>query len=184
MNVLDNETVKSILSRRSVRSYTEKELSRDIIEKLLLCAMWAPSARNIQPCHVRALTDKSALESMNTDYKNKIGWDVPAYSRWDENAFYQGAPAVFFIFAETKSFIDAGIMVENIALAAESMNLGSCIIGCIRDLFDAPEGEKWKKLLNIPEDWHFLISIAVGEKAECPRPKERKPENFKIIDKI
>lgn len=181
---MNNETVNAILRRRTIRSYTENPLSDEVLQTLLDCAMWAPSGRNTQPCHIRALTDKKALEQLNIDFKNKVGWDTPAYTRWDVNPVYQGAPALFFIFGETKDDMNGGIAVENIAVAAEGMGLGSCIIASVGSLMSAPEGNKWKRLLEIPEDYHFIIAIAVGEKAEDPEPKERKPENFRIIKNV
>ena len=181
---LDNPTVNAVLNRRTIRSYKDEELPREVLEKLLECAMWAPSGRNSQPCHVRVLTDKRALDALNTDFKNKVGWDTPAYTRWDVNPIYQGAPAMFFIYAENKTDMNGGIMVENIAVAAEGMGLGSVIIGSVGALLEAPEGDKWKKILDIPENYEFIIAIAVGVKAEDPEPKERKPENFRIIEDI
>lgn len=181
---MNNETVNAILRRRTIRSYTENPLSDEVLQTLLDCAMWAPSGRNTQPCHIRVLTDKKALEQLNIDFKNKVGWDTPAYTRWDVNPVYQGAPALFFIFGETKDDMNGGIAVENIAVAAEGMGLGSCIIASVGSLMSAPEGNKWKRLLEIPEDYHFIIAIAVGEKAEDPEPKERKPENFRIIKNV
>lgn len=181
---MNNEVVKTILRRRTIRSYTENPLSDEVLQTLLDCAMWAPSGRNTQPCHIRVLTDKKALDRLNIDFKNKVGWDTPAYTRWDVNPVYQGAPALFFIFGETKDDMNAGIAVENIAIAAEGMGLGSCIIASVGSLMSAPEGNKWKKALEIPEDYYFIIAIAVGEKAEEPEPKERKPENFRIIKEV
>lgn len=178
----DNEVIKAILGRRTIRSFTDKKLDRETIQLLLDCAMWAPSGRNSQPCHVRVITDKKVLDALNTDFKNKVGWDTPAYTRWDVNPVYQGAPAMFFIYAENKTDMNGGIMVENIAIAAEGLGLGSCIIASVGGLLEAPEGDKWKRILDIPENFEFIISIAVGEKAEEPEPKERKPENFRIIE--
>lgn len=179
-----NPVAQAILKRRTIREYKDTPLKKEVIEKLLECAMWAPSGRNSQPCHVRVLADKKALDALNTDFKNKVGWDTPAYTRWDTNPVYQGAPAMFFIYAETKDGMNSGIMVENIAIAAEGMGLGSCIIASVGGLLEAPEGKKWKKILDIPEYFNFCIAIAVGEKAEEPEPKERKPENFRIIEDI
>lgn len=181
---IENPVTDAILKRRTIRSYTDEPLPRDAIEKLLECAMWAPSGRNSQACQVRVINDKKILDKLNIDFKNKVGWDTPAYTRWDINPVYQGAPSMFFIFAPTKDNMNGGIMVENIALAAEGMGLGSCIIASVGGLLDAPEGKKWKKLLKVPEDFEFVIAVSVGFKAEEPEPKERKPENFIIVEDI
>ncbi len=179
---IDNPVVEAILKRRTIRSYKDEPLPREAIEKLLECAMWAPSGRNTQPCHVRVIADKQLLDELNTDFKNKVGWDTPAYTRWDVNPVYHGAPSMFFIFADNKTDMNGGIMVENIAIAARGMGLGSCIIASVGSLIESEEGKKWKRLMDIPEDFIFIIAVAVGEPAEEPEPKERKPENFRIVE--
>ena len=78
--------------------------------------------------------------------------------------------------------MNAGLAVENIVIAAEGMGLGSCIIASVGSLLKAPEGERWKKIIDIPENYIFQIAIAVGEKDEEPAPKERHPENFRIVE--
>ena len=77
--------------------------------------------------------------------------------------------------------MDAGIMVENIAIAAKGMGLGSVIIASIGGLLSAPEGLKWKQKLDIPEEYKFLIACAVGNGCEDPAPKPRKKEQFRVI---
>lgn len=76
----------------------------------------------------------------------------------------------------------AGLMAENIALAAKSLGLGSCMVGSIGGLFDNEEGsKKWKKILEIPEDWCFLLGMTLGYPNEEPPMKEREDGHIKII---
>lgn len=179
--LIHNETIDNILTRRTIRDYTPVQVTDEQLETLLECAMWAPSGRNGQPCHVRVVQSKEMLDEMNVDFKNLVGWDTPAYTNWDKNPFYQNAPTVFFIYAEGNSHMDAGIMVENIAIAAKGMGLGSVIIASIGGLLNEKEGIKWKQKLDIPDDYKFLIAIAVGNGCEDPAPKPRKKEQFRVI---
>lgn len=182
-DIIRNETVDLLLSRRTVRSYTEEPLTEAELATLLECAMWSPSGRNGQPCHVRVVTEHEALEEINRDFKDTVGWDTPAYTRWDVNPVYQTAPALLLIFSEKDAAMDAGIMVSNIVTAAESLGLNSVIIGSIGALFDGEKGGKWKAYAGVPEEYKFMISVAVGHGAENPEPKPRKPENFRVIGK-
>ena len=179
--MIHNETIDNILNRRTIREYTDEKLSEEEIETLLTCAMWAPSGRNGQPCHIRVVQDKAFLDEMNVDFKNLVGWDTPAYTNWDKNPFYQNAPAVMFMYGTGENYMDGGLMAENIALAAKSMGLGTCIIGRIGGQLDKPEGNKWKEKLDIPESYRFLIAVAVGHGDEDPAPKPRKAEQYKVI---
>ncbi len=179
--MIHNETIDNILSRRTIREYTSEQISEEQLETLFQCAMWAPSGRNGQPCHVRAVQSKKMLDEMNTDFKNLVGWDTPAYTNWDKNPFYQNAPTVFFLYSEFDSHTDAGIMAENIALGAKGLGLGSVIIASIGTLLNDEKGNKWKAKLDIPENYKFLIAVAVGYGDENPAPKPRKTEQYKVV---
>ena len=68
--------------------------------------------------------------------------------------------------------MDAGIAVQNMAIAAESMGLGNLIIGCV---YDALHGEKkayFDKTLAIPEGYSFQIALAVGHKTDNKTPHD------------
>lgn len=181
IKVIYNETINHILERRTIREYTSEQITDEELETLLTCAMWAPSGRNSQPCHLRVVQSKKFLDEMNVDFKNLVGWDTPAYTNWDKNPFYQNAPTVLFMYSKDDSSMDGGLMAENIALAAKSMGLGTCIIGSIGALLNHEEGKKWKEKLDIPGDFRFLIAIAVGHGDENPAPKPRKPEQYIVV---
>lgn len=68
------------------------------------------------------------------------------------------------------SSVDAGIAVQNIALAAESLGLGSLIIGCIRGALQGPKKAYFAEALKFPEGYEYKIAIAVGEKAAEKTP--------------
>ena len=115
------------------------------------------------------------------DFKDFVGYDTPAYSRYSTNPVYQNAPSMMMIFSENASKLDAGIMVENVAVCAKGIGLDSVIILSIRQLFDSPNGNKWKKFLSIPENYQFDIAISIGHGNEKPEKKPRNEEQFKII---
>ena len=113
--IIRNEAVNAVLERQSIREYTAQKLTKDELETLALAAKKAPSARNLQPCIVRFITNKDLLDEINADFKDHVGADTPAYSRYQTNPVYHNAPVMAMIFSENGSKIDAGIMVENIA---------------------------------------------------------------------
>lgn len=175
--LFENPVIKAITQRRAVRSYTDEPLTDEEITVLLKCAMLAPSGRNGQHCVVRVLADKEKLDELNVDFKNKVGWDTPAYTRWDVNPVYQTAPAMFFIYADVPAPVDAGIMAENLAIAAKGLGLDSVIIGSVGGLLDGDE-TKWKDILRVGHELRFMLSVAIGHGAESPEIKPRKEEEF------
>ncbi len=176
-----NETLQNIFKRQTIRSYTPEQISDDALSILMQAAKAAPSARNLQPCHVRFVQNKAYLDGMNTDFKEVVGYDTPAYTRWDVNPVYQTAPTLALIFAEGESYMDAGLMCENIVLAAESLGLGTCIIGSIGALFEDPRGDKWKTICNIPVSYKFQIAVAIGHPNETPERKPRFDDRMQVI---
>ena len=178
-----NEVLNTILKRQTIRSYKPEQISDEELEALKMAALKAPSGRNCQPCHVRFIQNKAMLDQMNTDFKELVGYDTPAYTRWDVNPVYHNAPTFIAIFAEGESYMDGGIMCENICIAAEGLGLGTCIIGSVGALFadGNAEGNKWKRTWNIPEDYKFLIAIAVGYPNEKPEMKPRFDDRIEVI---
>ena len=58
--------------------------------------------------------------------------------------------------------VDAGIAVQNLALSAWGMGLGSVILGRPRDLLTSEKGAEWEKKLGFPADHEFAIAIVIG----------------------
>ena len=176
-----NDTLKYIFTRQTIRSYKNEQITDEQLENLMEAAKKAPSGRNCQPCHVRFIQNHDYLEGINKDFKDTVGWDTPAYTRWDVNPVYQTAPTLAVIFAENESYTDAGIMCENIVIAAESMGLGTCIIGSVGALFENERGLKWREIFDIPSHYKFQIAIAIGYPDEKPEQKPRFDDRIKVI---
>lgn len=177
-----NDTIKTILSRQTIREYTSQQVPDELLDVIIQSAIRSPSARNTQPCHLRITKNAELLDEMNTDFKNLVGWDTPAYTGYDVRPVYHNAPVFIFIFAENPDGMSAGLMAENIALASHSLGLGSCMIGSLGALFEDSEmGKKWKNILDIPEDWHFLLGISLGYPNEKPPFKAREDGHVKFI---
>ncbi len=178
-----NETVENILTRQTIREYTKEQVPEELLDIVLKAAVRAPSGRNTQPCHLRVIKNKERLDEMNTDFKNIVGWDTPAYTGWNLRPVYHNAPVFIFIFAKGKDGMSAGLMAENIALCAKALGLGTCMVGSLGALFDDEAGgKKWKEILKVPEDWHFLLGITLGFPNETPPMKEREDGHILFID--
>lgn len=93
----------------------------------------------------------------------------------NSNNFYYSAPTVFILSVD-KDFkwnkLDAGMAAENIALAAQSMGLGSLIIGIIDDAMRGAKKDYFSKALHFSENYEFAIAVAAGHKATEKEPHE------------
>jgi len=179
---IENDVTKVIFETQTIREYKDIKLTDNEMETLMKAAIASPSGRNSQPCHVRFIVNRELLEEINHDFKEFVGYDTPAYTRFDTNPVYQNAPMMAMIFSENGAAMDAGIMVENLAICAKGIGLDSVIIGSVGALFDGPDSAKWKKRLNIPEHFKFDIAISIGHGDEKPEPKPRNTEQYQIVE--
>lgn len=160
-----SDFLEVIRTRSSIRAYEDTALSGEQIEQLVEAALFAPTAANRQEFHVSVVKKGNPVLDEIEDERNK-GNSVP-------NNFYYDAPLVLFISAD-KTFrwseLDAGIVVENVHLAAHSLGLGSLIIGCIKDALTQDKAPYFAKKLDFPENYEFKIAIAVGYPATTKEP--------------
>jgi nitroreductase len=184
-----NEVLRVICNRRSVRKYKAKQITDVELNQILDAALNAPSAMNQQKWHFTVVQDQVMLQKMVAIIKENMmnsGSDllanranIPGYHT------FHNAPTVILISADDKAKfvqIDCGAAAENIALAAESLLIGSCIITSSAYLFASEKGEELKKKLGIPSGYSHVCSVALGYK-EGANPVAP-PRNEKVINYI
>jgi nitroreductase len=171
---ISNQVLSTIKQRSSARAYSTEQLTQSELDTILKAGLMAPTGMNRQEIHFTAVKgDNPVLAELDEEKRKLRGQEKQPHN------FYYEAPFVIFLSAEEEfkwSRVDAGIAVENMALAAESLGLGTLIIGCV---YDALHGEKQKyfsEKLQIPEGYSFQIALAVGHKTDNKTPHEYDPE--------
>ena len=162
------KTCEDIAKRSSTRAYQAEKLPEDVMRKLLEAGLQGPTAANRQEVHFTVVPGgHPVLAEMEAEM----------YRLWEKNpgpkTFYYDAPAVIFLSGDASMFwspLDAGIAVENIALAAEDLGLGSLIIGCVKDALRGEKKAYFGEKLGFPEGYEFEVAIAVGYKATEKTP--------------
>ncbi len=160
-----NETIRSILDRRSIRGYKDIPVEPAQLEALKECALASPTAVNAQSWHFTFVTDRDVISRV--DSATMAVLDPAGRERMMARggAIFYNAPLAVFISCDRDSKwgdVDAGIAVENLALAAHSMGLGSVIIGMCGAAFKGSEEAELAELLHFPENHRFAIAIAIG----------------------
>lgn len=174
-----NQVVDCIMSRRSIRAYKPEQIKDEELKTILECAINAPSARNSQPWEVRVMQNKDAIENLNKEViADMIEKRPEAKERFaDENAsVFFHAPTLLVVAYDTTQYwgqSDCGMLVQNVLLAAESMNIGSCAVGCCREYINSPKAADFVKSLNLTENYVVYLTVTLGYKDENPDAKPR-----------
>jgi len=167
------DVLESIRERRSVRRFTEKPVTREQIEAILEAARWAPSWNNVQPWRILIVTDPKRKEAL----KETLPSINPAAKGFDQ------APLLLVLIAERgKSgfygsaaitdkgdwyLFDAGLVAQNIALAAHGLGLGTVHVGALN------HGEAGR-ILGVPEGFEVIEILPLGHPASPPKAPPRK----------
>ena len=159
-----NPVLSAIMARRSVRKYLDKPVEHEKLETVALAGINAPSARNWQNWAVRIVEDQ------------KLMADVKGMCRNAPNLICVCAPK------DGHFDLDAGLLGENMMLAAQSLGLGTCIqTGPVRFLTTDEKAKAFRESLDIPADYKLLYIIAIGYPDEQPDAKPRDASKVKYI---
>ncbi|MCI9336890.1 MAG: nitroreductase [Lachnospiraceae bacterium] len=163
-----NKVIETIRERSSTRGYTAQPLTEEELDILLHAGLQAPTAANRQEIHFTVLPGSHPILLELEEEKNRLREIIsPPHN------FYYEAPVVVIISADSAypwGSLDAGIAVENMALAAESLGLGNLIIGCIRDAMQGEKRDYFSGALRFPSSYEYKIAIAFGHKAVTKEP--------------
>lgn len=163
------EALEAILSRRSIRKYVSKQVSKKTICELLEAAMSAPSAHNQQPWHFVIITDREILNR------------IPEFHPYSE--MLREARLAIAVCGDLQSDKGEGFWVQdcsaatqNILLAAHAKGLGAVWLG----IYPIPRlVEGIQRLLGLPESIMPLSLISIGYPAE-EKPRSNRYDNPKI----
>ena len=164
------ELEEAIKGRRSIRAFKQQDVPKEIVEKIIDNARYAPSAGNIQPWEF--------VIARELETRKKLA--RAAYNQ----AFVEEAPVVIVVCAdETQSSIHYGkrghtlyciqhtaAAIQNILLVAYSLGLGTCWVGAFNE-------NEAKKAVKTPDGVWPVAMIPVGYPNKFPSPIDRKPLN-------
>jgi len=158
------DAVEAILSRRSIRKYTDGKIPEELVTELLEAAMAAPSANNQQPWQFIVIDDRALLDA------------IPEFHPYSQ--MLTDAPLAILVcidqehetMAEGYAVQDCAAATENVLLAAHGKGLGAVWLG-IHPVAERVEGIG--KLVGLPDHVRPFSLISIGYPAEEKGPSER-----------
>jgi nitroreductase len=182
-----NEVLKTIKSRRSVRNYRQEQISREALDLIIEAGVYAPSANNQQPWHFTIIQNQETLRHVNQKTreamaKSDVEWVRGRGLDPDFQVTYN-APTLIIVWGRTDAAewrADCAAAIQNMLLAAESLNIGSVWLGLMKFFF---QQEEEVAKLGIPEGYRPYYGVAIGFKAEEKEPAA--PErNLEVVTYI
>ncbi len=186
-----NETIRTILERRSIRTYKTDIPDEKIVGQILEAGRYAPSAMNQQSWHFTVIRDRTLLEALDIACKKVfLESDVEALrevaARPDFSVFYQ-APVLVIVSGDNTALApryDCTLAMENMLLAAASLDISSCWMHSIMMLYSTEKGKAVFRDLGItfPERHEPYAAAVFGYSAVAlPDAEPRKEGDVTFI---
>ncbi len=175
----------ALMTRRSVRKFTDYTVNDNEISEILSASRAAPSWANVQPWEFIVVRDPETIKqiagtyvAMNPAAKCTLAASVVivACARKNVSGFYDNKPSTrlgdWFMF-------DLGMAVQNLCLRAHDLGLGTVVVG----YFDH---EKCKSVLGVPDNCEVVTIVPVGKPAVAGKqgPPRRELKEFAHAEKF
>ena len=192
---MENEVLRCIKGRRSIRNYENNEIPKEIMEEIITAGRYAPSAENRQPWKFIVVTNREEIKRLSEETKKQIGKILKQRRKWkrkyrelndeqtlmflravafsENDTIFHDAPAVVFILTDDEIFNDesCACAAQNMMLAAHSMGIGSCWIGFAKFI----ENSEMMKEAGMPEGHHISACLTLGYAKSISKASPRKP---------
>lgn len=155
--------MNAIFNRRSIRKYTDKKISDELIEQILRAAMAAPSAGNEQPWHFIIIDDRDVLN------------EIPKFHPYAQMLREASCAIVVCGDLDLERYKgywvqDCSAAMENMLIMAQDLGLGAVWLG-VYPMEDRVKA--LKELLDLPESVMPLSIMSIGYPAETKEPVDR-----------
>ena len=177
--MMKNAVLEAIRSRRSTRNFRPDQVEEETLTAILEAGNWAPSAGNDQPWHFLVVQQRALRERMNRIAKEAMAFSPLAWAvqKGQDPAFdiFYGAPTVVVVSCREDALsprVDCAAAIQNMLLAAESLQVGTGWVGLARGFFAR---EEEVRALPLPPGYVPFYAVALGyRQGAAPEGPERK----------
>lgn len=181
MELNSNAVINAIMERRSIRKYLDKPVEHEKLAIVVRCGINAPSGMNRQPWIVRVVENQQLINDVTEVYKNENAEQVKRDPTF-KNMFRNAPNLICVCTPKNGGDLDAGLLGENMMLAAQSLGLGTCCLGGpVRFLNSNPNVKFFLDKLDIPEGYQLNYILAIGYPDESPAAKPRDASKVKYV---
>jgi nitroreductase len=184
-----NETIQTLLTRRSIRKYKPEQFPDEVMQQILEAGLNAPSAMGRQPWHLVVVRGHDKIAAVDSEVKAATARmsDNP-YKDFVGSASYTinyHAPTFVIVSGDTtlsprNAPFDCALLLGNMFLAAHALGIGSCWINQLNVLNDEPGFRKYITQLGIPAENHIFGCACFGY-ADGPHPAPAKRKENTVV---
>lgn len=171
------DAIKNLTERRSIRSYSDRPIEKEVLAEILRVGSYAPTGMNKQSPIMIAITNKELRDRLAKLNARVMGSD--------RDPFY-GAPVVVVVLADKniRTYVyDGSLVMGNLMNAAHALGVGSCWIHRAKEVFDSPEGKEILKELGIEGEYEGIGNCILGyTEGEYPVTRARKENYIYIVE--
>lgn len=177
-----NETMKCLLSRRSIRAFESRPVAEELLKQIVEAGRYAATGMGRQPWHFTVVENKAVLDWMVGENIKSIlasGNEAAIARAKDPNYdnFYHAPTAVIVSGSNESAYVmaDCANAMENMAIAAHSLGLGSCYLASFSMGFRDGRMPELAQRLKVPAGFTPMFALAIGYAAgPAPEPAPRK----------
>ncbi len=169
MNTLTNEVLETIKKRRSVRKFLQEKIKPEELDAIIEAGIYAATGHNAQPWHFTVIENKDFINEMSEKTKeamkkSDIDW-VKKMGEKERLHILGNAPMAIVVSGRQENayspLTDCANAIQNMIVAAESLNIGTCYIGLTDYFFKDKEN---LKSMNIPDGYVPYYTVSIGYK--------------------
>lgn len=180
-----NEVIKTILARRGTKEYRPDPVEKEKLALLMKCAAAAPNAFNAQKWHFTCISNRAVLDELEEKCYQALVKCGECSADSVYYPFYQ-APAVLVFSASQENRFgrqDCSAALENAAVAAKSLGLGSRFLDVPNEYFRSEAAAETRRLCGIPDGYETVCFLSVGYPANPEeQPTEKRDDVYTYVD--
>ena len=178
----ENAVIEAIMARRSIRQYHATPVGRDTLMQIMTCGINAANGQNKQSWEVRIVDNPTTMTQIQDLMAAGNAELDPAMVK----GCMRGAPVMVFIARDVNydfSAYDCGLLAGNILLSAQSLGVGSIVLGSpVRFINDAVNSAEILHILGYSENYELCLCVGLGYAAEAPDAKPRDINKVQFVD--
>lgn len=192
-SIAQNEVLKTIEKRRSVRAYKSEAIPRNLLKRVIEAGNQAPSGMNSQPWRFVVIEDRDLhkrlleaaipnarqlLEPLKESNPERYQLIMKRYDELEDPIYYSAPAIIFVIGVGIYADLSCPLACQNMMLAAFSLGLGSCWVqfGSL-----VTENQEIATALDLKDEEKIFGPVVLGYPVSLPEPPEKKPPVIKWL---